>query len=307
MSVPAGNDLGGIPEIPMSTNIPTPEDLATLRLPELRRRYEEVLGKPTKAVNKTWLARRVAAGLAAKAADEDLTAGVEQTASPIIDTIDTATVTTPADAPAEPEPAGPWGTARTIADRLPITRSVSTLADLDALLDTENLQARVCTELDAQRKALAPIEALTADDDNAIGTLKALLGNRRIHKRPGVLAAVQRRLAELDPDGDATPMKPLADMDTDELRTAYETEVGRTTGSDHRGYLIWKIREARKGNITVGEVARGKTRGESKTVPVRMGIELLEAVDAAWKREGFSSRVAFIREVLGERVGRVAE
>ena len=42
------------------------EKLADARLPELRAKYEEVLGEPTRAPNKTYLLRRIREGLEAK-------------------------------------------------------------------------------------------------------------------------------------------------------------------------------------------------------------------------------------------------
>jgi hypothetical protein len=36
-------------------------------------------------------------------------------------------------------------------------------------------------------------------------------------------------------------------MTIEELQTEYLDVVGRSTGSDDRRYLIWKIREAEKG------------------------------------------------------------
>ena len=92
------------------------------------------------------------------------------------------------------------------------------------------------------------------------------------------------------------------DMTTDELRQLYVQEVGRPTGSDNRAYLIWKINEARKGRVPVGPVQRQAKRDadvKMMVLPLRMAEPDVEAIDAAWKRLGFKSRMAFIREAMG--------
>ena len=209
--------------------------------------------------------------------------------------------------PEAPATDDPWSGATTVAQRIDHIRAIDRIADLEALSTLAkaqgDLQARVSSELAAQTKALAKVEALVADDPATLGTLKVLLGNKRTHARPGVLAAVKARLGALDPDALANaPTTPLADMSLNELRAAYEAEVGRPTDSEHEGYLIWKIREARKGNITTGAIERPAIEGETRVVPIRLGEELLAEVDEAWRREGYPSRVAFIREALVARV-----
>lgn len=339
----------------MTTPIPTAETLQAERLPALWDRYEALYGERSKCPNKSWLVRKILAGLEAKAADEahasnlhaDAPAIAEQaladgTVSSADEAADleatlhaqaaqeahSAGVTEPApnDA-AEPDAAAesaqapatdprailpeatstddsddPWTGATTVAERLPSIRAIDNTADVDALLATDDLQVRVDKELTAHRKALAEVEGLDAEDPATVGALKALLGNRRTHARPGVLAAVKAKLGAIDPAALAnTPTTPLADMSLDDLRATYDAEVGRPTDSEHEGYLIWKIREARKGNITTGAIERGAT-GDTRIVPIRLGEELLADVDEAWRREGYASRVAFIREVLGARV-----
>ncbi|MCB9666480.1 MAG: hypothetical protein H6732_20385 [Alphaproteobacteria bacterium] len=77
--------------------------------------------------------------------------------------------------------------------------------------------------------------------------------------------------------------------------------VGRRTGSTHRGYLVWKIREARKGNIPVGPSQRPPKRDpgtKMMVLPLRMAEPDVEVLDAAWKRLGFKSRMAFLRHAM---------
>lgn len=69
---------------------------------------------------------------------------------------------------------------------------------------------------------------------------------------------IRERITQLGLDIATTPAddKPLAKMTVDELHARYSEVVGRSTSSDHRGYLIWKVREGLKGRITVGAVTR---------------------------------------------------
>ena len=106
---------------------------------------------------------------------------------------------------------------------------------------------------------------------------------------------------------------PLQELTIEQLQSLYERTLQRTTGSDNRGYLIWKIREARKGNIKVGPSQRkSNPDAEMKVVPLRMEKSAVEALDEAWKRLGYTSRIGFIRAALGEKLvaegeGEVAE
>ena len=112
----------------------------------------------------------------------------------------------------------------------------------------------------AQTAALERVGA-AGEGDGAQGRLAALLSNSRTHTRPGAVVLIRELLGELGVelvDGE-TPLalRPLGDLDIDELHQVYEQVVGRTTESTHRGYLTWKIREARKGKVKVGAIQRG--------------------------------------------------
>ena len=92
---------------------------------------------------------------------------------------------------------------------------------------------------------------------------------------------------------------PLKDLGVDQLRALYERTLQRTTGSVDRRYLVWKVREARKGNIKVGPAERRTSPdAEMKVVPLRMEETVVEALDEAWGRHGYKNRVAFIRAAL---------
>lgn len=319
----------------------TPESLAPLTLGDLQRLYAEVLGKPTRCPTRAWLVKQIlgAQGPATGAADElaahpatqppapaeeapaaeagaddaqaaeapaNTTASPEAAAAteaeadtdapeePLADTEPAAAEADP-ETPAAPAPAAPDSTSARIA----AIRGASTLAELDALLagPGRRVQSVVLAEAAKQRGALERVTEVATDRH----ALAGLAAGKQADTRPGVGRAIQAALAALGSDSPAAD-RPLAAMTLPELKAEYERVVGRSTGSDHRGYLIWKIREALKGRITVGAVkrtARANPEVEQRVLPIRMEDPAVEALDAAWKRLGYKTRMAFIRDALG--------
>ena len=109
----------------------------------------------------------------------------------------------------------------------------------------------------------------------------------------------------------AKGVKGLTKLATDDLRALYVDVIGRDTGSTHDGYLVWKIREAMKGRIPLGEVSGGGARSatptdgepvEQKVIPIRLPADTADAMDAAWRRHGFKSRMDFIRAALADKL-----
>jgi hypothetical protein len=91
----------------------------------------------------------------------------------------------------------------------------------------------------------------------------------------------------------------LTKLDTAQLQARYLEEVGRSTGSSNKAYLIWKIREARKGRIPVGP--RKSARREDvtfKILPLRLEAALVDKLDEAWKRQRLHSRADLLRKSL---------
>ena len=79
--------------------------------------------------------------------------------------------------------------------------------------------------------------------------------------------------------------------------------MGRETGSSDRRYLIWKIREARKGRIPVGPVRRRHADGEApdmKVLPLRMEAEVVARLDEARERLGLKTRMDLFRRSLAD-------
>lgn len=75
-------------------------------------------------------------------------------------------------------------------------------------------------------------------------------------------------------------------------------------GAHHnKNYLIWKIREAEKGRIPIGprESRPADQQGQTnvRILPLRLGADAIEKMDAAWKAQGLKSRMEFFRRALG--------
>lgn len=95
----------------------------------------------------------------------------------------------------------------------------------------------------------------------------------------------------------------FTEMNVEQLQAQYTSVVGRPTGSTDRRYLIWKIREAEGGRIPIGPRAT-RTPGQQaqtdvKILPLRIGTEAVERIDAAWRNAGMKSRMEFFRRALG--------
>jgi len=91
----------------------------------------------------------------------------------------------------------------------------------------------------------------------------------------------------------------LTKLDVPTLRARYLEVVGRSTGSDNKAYLIWKIREAQKGRIPVGPRKSAHREGVTfKVLPLRMEADLVDKLDEAWKRQGLHSRMDLFRKSL---------
>jgi len=95
----------------------------------------------------------------------------------------------------------------------------------------------------------------------------------------------------------------LTKLSVEELQQLYTEVVGRDTGSSDRRYLIWKIREARKGRIKTGPVRRRYADGEApdmKVLPLRMEAEIVARLDEARERLGLKTRMDLFRNSLAD-------
>jgi hypothetical protein len=91
----------------------------------------------------------------------------------------------------------------------------------------------------------------------------------------------------------------LSKLDVPELQALYLEVVGRPTSSSNKLYLIWKIREARKGHIPLGPRKPTQRKdGAFMVLPLRMESQMVEKIDQAWRRHGLATRTALLRKAL---------
>jgi len=100
----------------------------------------------------------------------------------------------------------------------------------------------------------------------------------------------------------------LSKLEVSALQALYAEVTGRQTRSVHRGSLIYRIREAQRGNSPRGP--RSSRRNEDDKVmvlPVRMESRLVERLDEAWQSLGLRSRTELFRVALGIYLTSVGE
>ncbi len=108
-------------------------------------------------------------------------------------------------------------------------------------------------------------------------------------KEPAAECAEVETIAETEA---APAREKLTKLDVPTLQVRYLEVVGRSTGSDNKAYLIWKIREAQKGRIPVGPRKSAHRDGVTfKVLPLRMESDLVDKLDEAWRRQGLHSRM----------------
>jgi hypothetical protein len=89
-------------------------------------------------------------------------------------------------------------------------------------------------------------------------------------------------------------------LDVAELQARYLEVIGRPTSSTNKAYMIWKIREAKKGHISVGPRKNAHREGVTfKVLPMRMETTVVDKLDEAWRSRGIKSRMDFFRGALG--------
>ncbi|NOJ92334.1 DUF2924 domain-containing protein [Corallococcus coralloides] len=93
----------------------------------------------------------------------------------------------------------------------------------------------------------------------------------------------------------------FAGMSVQALQEKYLEVVGRPTGSINVDYLMWKIREAEAGRVTVGPrpEREAKVREDGKRViPLSCDADALAALDKAWRDAGLPSRTRFFMRAV---------
>lgn len=132
----------------------------------------------------------------------------------------------------------------------------------------------------------------------------------RLPPRRGRIEIKVARLG-VEPDGRAPAAEPatangepkLTKLSVEELQQLYTEVVGRDTGSSDKRYLVWKIREAKKGRIKTGPVRRRYADGEApdmKVLPLRMDAEIVARLDEARERLGLKTRMDLFRKSLAD-------
>jgi len=92
----------------------------------------------------------------------------------------------------------------------------------------------------------------------------------------------------------------LTRLEVPELQARYLEVVGRPTGSTNKPYMIWKIREAKKGRIPLGPRKSAHREGVTfKVLPLRMEAAVVDKLDEAWRSRGIKNRMEFFRGALG--------
>ena len=91
------------------------------------------------------------------------------------------------------------------------------------------------------------------------------------------------------------------DLTIEQLQQVFEHLSGRETTSTTRVYLCNQVRLAMAGTLPQG-TRRIRSGEPQKVVPVAMPVATVEKLDAAWRRNGYGSRIAFIRTALSEKL-----
>jgi hypothetical protein len=99
----------------------------------------------------------------------------------------------------------------------------------------------------------------------------------------------------------------LQKLSVEELRALYAEVVGRPTDSHHHAYLCWKIREARKGRIRVGPIQAREPRGPQQVLSIRVDVDAVPLLDAAWRKHGAASRNDLVLRAIGRELAALGE
>lgn len=92
----------------------------------------------------------------------------------------------------------------------------------------------------------------------------------------------------------------LTKLSVAELQALHRELLGRETSSTDAAYLVWRVRQSQKGRIKPGPI-ESRATGEAadiKVLPLRMTAAEVEALDAGWRRLGFTSRAAMLKKAI---------
>jgi hypothetical protein len=124
----------------------------------------------------------------------------------------------------------------------------------------------------------------------------------RSPNRKFLIRRIEEELEKLEVEKKSKPSRArFKELSVDELREKYVEVLGRPSGSESRPYLIWKIREAEKGNVPVGPRATRKREsepGDMRVLPLRLEVSAVDKMDAAWRERRIPNRMEFLRQAL---------
>jgi hypothetical protein len=296
--------------------------LEDLRLPELQARSAEVLGEPTRTPNRRFLIRRITEALLARTEGEQ--PAPAQSTAPAEPTL-----------PSEPAPAAAAETTTPLATvpgssmdveqaRRVIMENVDPMGYDTAEQYVEECYGQVAPE--AMPGLL--VEAAQIILDNAAAAEPQPESAAEPHG-PEPATSEPAPAAEPAPESDevtepaeptesataaepAEPTEPAPDaepaaavkltkLDVPALQALHLELIGRPTSSSDKAYLVWRLRQAQKGKIPVGQRERRATATEPqdhKVLPLRMEAELVAKLDEARERLGLKSRMDLFRRAL---------
>jgi hypothetical protein len=236
--------------------------LEDMGLPDLWKRFKEVTGKENKSPNKKFLVKAIKeadakqreAERAARREQIATTAGAHLPAGDdTADDLALATVDAGETQPAEPDVGSVevHGSSHNHGELSPPADDIGadTAGDDAAVrlhVPDDEADLEVAMEAQANLATAADGEGATPDapDDEAVADTPL---------SKAAAAPVSAKTAR----GKGR----FAGMSVAELQALYLEKVGRPTGSDDADYMIWKIREAEKGKITVGAIKRSGGAG----------------------------------------------
>ncbi|MDY0002194.1 MAG: ribbon-helix-helix protein, CopG family [Polyangia bacterium] len=162
---------------------------------------------------------------------------------------------------------------------------------------------RITEALTAQASAPHPGETIVtaASTTAAVSAATAPAAPRAptAPARPGRRTTAATRASGDTSRRDASEPR-LSQLSVEELQAKYAEAVGRPTGSEHKGYLLWKIRQAQKGQVRVGPARRRSSAdpADFKVLPLRLESNAVEQLDAARERIGLPNRTELFRRAL---------
>jgi hypothetical protein len=258
--------------------------LAQTPLPDLQAHYREVVGEATRCPNRAWLVRRIEETLADRKSPPAKSQEHEQLkpAKGAKAAKGRPQAEEPEQAPSKPtKPAKPAkGRSQAKKEAQPAEAPAPEASEPKA---DEVPQDATPAPASPEPKAEAAEDASAAPESV-----------------PAAEAPAAPASSEASPAA-KPPWGRFSTMTVEQLQAKYLEVVGRPTGRNDRGYLIWKIREAEKGRIPVGPRAVRQSEEEPsdmKVLPLRLEGQAVEKMDEAWRSRGFKSRMEFLRRAL---------